>query len=187
MTATTAVIRCYGIRPTSPREAVERARQALRMGIRYQLANGGGGGRNPRAPTPAGPGGAVDCVGFTCWCSGFDRYQVDFEVGGYKGWVNTDSAILDADGPRVLFEPADLPRPGDWLVYGSHRENGKRVPGHVSLIVEVPADWQPGELFGRLRVIDCSYSRGGVAERSGALWNARGRVLRYRHYVTTAS
>lgn len=124
--------------------AVERARAAAARPARYVL---GAGGRDPRAASPLTKRNNVlgsDCVGFTSWALGHDRYQPEtFEL--YDGWINTDSLMLDARGARQWYEQIDVPEPGDVVVFPSIHRDGRRVRmGHVALVVEVPVGLPAG-------------------------------------------
>jgi hypothetical protein len=150
--------------------AVARARRIASKPSTYVL---GAGGRSPTASTPFtvrdGRLGA-DCVGFTSWCLGHDRYQPK-TFTTYGGWINTDSLMMDARGPRDWYEPVERPEPGDVVVFPSLRKDGKMTRmGHIGLVVEAPAD-MPEDVYGlpaverrrwllRVRVIDCAASSG---------------------------
>ena len=72
----------------------------------------GAGGRDPKASTPLTKrNGAVgsDCVGFTSWALGHDRFQPE-SFPYYDGWINTDSLIMDANGERSWYEPIARPK-----------------------------------------------------------------------------
>lgn len=150
--------------------AVERARRIAKQPSAYVL---GAGGRSPSAPTPFttrdGRTGS-DCVGFTCWCLGHDRYQPkSFTL--YSGWINTDSLMMDARGKQEWYEPIARPEPGDVVVFPSLRHDGHMTRmGHIALVVEVPAD-MPGDVYAlnaqarrhwltQVRVIDCAAASG---------------------------
>lgn len=179
------------IRPTSIREAVERARSMLgyrpanKRQIAYRLKGGFNGGHDPFAKHPArwspadsqreawSKTGAYtcDCAGFVAWCLGYDRYQPDSgfhnEGRGYK-YINTDSAIWasEAEVP-TWFKRLEYPEVGCLVVYGSKWRSGKRVRvGHVGLVTAVPAEWDPeNPQFDLLKVIHCS---SGNQRRFGA-------------------
>lgn len=162
--------------------AVERARRLTFKPSVYIL---GAGGRDPKAETPftkkEGKLGS-DCVGFTCWCLGHDRYQPStFPL--YDGWINTDSLMLDARGRRTWYTDVATPQPGDVVVFPSIHNNGKRIRmGHIGLVVEVPTGMPAGvwsrhdrrEWLERVRVIDCAGASGrrlrghAIAETSAA-------------------
>ena len=152
--------------------AVARAKRiAVSKPTVYKL---GAGGRNPKAETPFTVRDGVlgsDCIGFTLWCLGIDRYQPK-TFPYYDGWINTDSAIADAKGKKTYFEVVTRPQPGDQIVYPSIRKDGKMTRmGHVGLVVEVPSEWHPDFSFSlppkerkewlkKVRVIDCNASSG---------------------------
>ncbi len=120
-------------------ETAGRANAAVRYHrkVRYEL---GEGGRNPANPNCATSGRrhsiASDCIGFAAWCSGIDRYQ-PARFRTYGGWINTDSAIIDARGPGDAF--TEVPRwdavPGDWVVYPSRFRGLQK--GHVGVVARV--------------------------------------------------
>jgi hypothetical protein len=162
--------------------------------IRYRLKKYNGG-KDPNADHPAtwAPDWGVwccDCVGFTSWCLGFDRFQKGkFEP--YGGWINTDSMIQHAEGKGkngnvTWFEKIDAPEPGCLLVTRSKYKDGKRVKvGHVGLCVSILGS-SAVEWSGRyedVMVIDCSSSASkqkkmAITVKTGRLWRS-GVFLRY--------
>jgi hypothetical protein len=181
------------VRPTTAAEAVQRALYAAGSAgsqIVYQLLDGGGGGRDPWLPLPTSTG-RCDCVGFTCWASGFARHQADFVE--WEGDINTDAAIEDADHHQSYFIEQQTPQPGDWLLYGSVNRGhpGGRI-GHVSIIVEVPVGWRHEHGFKALKVVQCAAFQGrAIRLTDGAWWDGadragrplNSRILRPRKYV----
>ncbi len=157
--------------PTSRESAVARA--WLIAGTRPTRYKLGAGGRNPSAPTPFTVRDGIlgsDCIGFVLWCLGLDRYQPKV-FPYYEGWINTDSAIMDAKGKRSVFELIDRPELGSMVIYPSLWKAGKMIRmGHVAIVVEVPAEWPsklewsklaPRErtaLLKLVKVIDCAGS-----------------------------
>lgn len=118
------------------------------------------GGKDPTAPDPFirwVEGGvrrvSADCIGAAAWCSGFDRFQPQ-RFGFYAGWINTDSALMDARGPAECFVGLGRPEPGAMIVCRSG-SRGHRV-GHVGIVVSVPAEWDPADLgcWQALGVVD---------------------------------
>jgi hypothetical protein len=149
--------------------AVRRARLVATLGSTYVL---GAGGRNPDAPNPFTTRDGMlgcDCVGFTSWCLGHDRFQPG-RFAHYDGWINTDSMIADARGRRTWYAPIARPEPGDVVVFPSITRDGKRIRlGHVGLVVAVPDEFPEAFAFhwpdvtrrgwlARVRVIDCAGS-----------------------------
>lgn len=139
----------------------------------FYLLKGYNGGKDPNAPDPfdrwSKPGSAhvnrtADCIGGAAWCGGFDRYQPERFAHIYDGWVNTDSMLLDALGPRRCFKPLDRPVPGCFVVAPS-KSPGHRI-GHIGTVVDVPAEWDPDleDCWRRVRVVDVA-SRAGRANR----------------------
>lgn len=164
------------------RAAVARACAAAKQPARYKL---GAGGRDPLAKIPHTVRDGVigsDCVGFTSWCLGHDRYQPK-TFPRFGGWINTDSLIADARNERTWYERVSVPAPGDVVVSPSTYKDGRRVRlGHIGLVVSVPDDLPPDaffrpdrrELLARVQVVDCAAaaSRGAhaVAATTAAGW-----------------
>jgi hypothetical protein len=155
-------------------DAVARARRIAAKPSTYVL---GAGGRDPQASTPFTKRNGVlgsDCVGFTSWCLGHDRFQPEtFDL--YDGWINTDSLMADARGARQWYREVDVPAPGDVVVFPSLHAGGKRIRiGHIALVVEVPGDMPVGvwtredrrAWLSRVKVIDCA---GAAARRPYAV------------------
>jgi hypothetical protein len=146
--------------------AVERARRIATKPSVYVL---GAGGRDPKADVPFtkrdGKYGS-DCVGFTCWCLGHDRYQ-PATFTAYTGWINTDSLMMDARGSQQWYAAIKRPGPGDVVVFPSIVKDGHRKRmGHIALVVSVPHD-MPADVYAlsdterrswllRVGVIDCA-------------------------------
>lgn len=146
--------------------AAERARRIAAKPSLYIL---GAGGRDPKAETPFTRKDSqlgADCVGFTCWCLGHDRYQpATFPL--YDGWINTDSLLLDANGRQTWYARVSRPEPGDVVVFPSIVKDGHRERmGHIALVVYVPSE-MPGDVYTlsagarrawllRVKVIDCA-------------------------------
>ena len=152
------------------------------------------GGRDPKAPTCAsvwqdGNGKTwhtADCVAFAMHTVGASRNQKG-RFRTYGGAINTDSMLMDADGPRDLFVPLDLPQLGCLIVIPSIYKNGVRLkPGHVGVLVGgVPAE-KPDtlvELLAMLEVAHCSPSnrkRGdgrAIAITTAAVFGSRARFV----------
>ncbi len=188
--------------PTSVESAITKARLvAASSPTRYVL---GAGGRSPSAPTPFtirnGRLGS-DCIGFTLWCLGLDRYCPKV-FPYYEGWINTDSAIMDARGKKAMFEEIDRPELGSMVIFPSIRnKDGKMTRmGHVAIVVEVPAEWPSKTEWASLsprsrtallklvKVIDCNASPGRrILSRAvglttaAAMWDKPDRVwVRFR-------
>jgi hypothetical protein len=94
----------------------------------------GAGGTNPNQATPFTWKGAAygsDCVGFLMWCLGVPREHPSFPE--YKGWINTDSAMIDAGihptekgySTKAFFTPVERKDvvPGTIVVYPSIRSH----------------------------------------------------------------
>lgn len=140
----------------------------------YYLLKDHNGGKDPTADDPfdrwfeADATGRVferrtaDCIGGAAWCGGFDRYQPKRFAHIYGGWINTDSMLLDALGPRKCFEPLDRPLPGCFVVAPSHSPG--HVIGHIGVVVSVPAEWDPeiADCWRRVGVVDVASRGAGV-------------------------
>ncbi len=90
-----------------------------------------------------------DCIGGASWCAGFDRYQPDRFAHIYDGWINTDSALMDAHGPAKCFTDVRRPDPGTMIVCRSGSLH--HTVGHVGTVVgyklaewdaSIPACWE---------------------------------------------
>lgn len=145
------------------------------------------GGKDPTAPDPADrwskPGSTFvnrtsDCMGGAAWCSGFDRLQEERFGHLYDGWINTNSMILDASGPRRCFVPLERPEPG-CLVVCKSGSPGHKV-GHVGVVVSVPAAWDPSSraCWEAISVVDVA-ARDGRANRrtTGRGWFGTGALF----------
>lgn len=124
----------------------------------YYLLNEHNGGKDPTAPDPfdrwSKDGSAfvnrnrtADCIGGAAWCGGWDRYQPQRFAHIYEGWINTDSMLLDAQGPARCFEILDRPVPGCYVVAPTHAK-GFESCGHIGIVHAVPPEWDPD-------VLDC--------------------------------
>jgi hypothetical protein len=129
-----------------------------------------------------------DCVGAVMAFLKCDRVQLSppwpfyVDEGLGYGYVNTDTMIKDADGPRHLFEDATKngwkPYTGDIVVFPSKWGLLGRTPGHV------------GILSGNRKVVHCSPSNTrklghALAETDARVFLRRTdrRYLRYRHWI----
>jgi len=124
----------------------------------YYLLHEHNGGKDPSAPDPAdrwqNPGSTfvnrtADCVAAVAWGQGWDRYQPQrFNVPGYEGWINTDSARWEAANRGECFERIARPEPGAAIVYASdpqHHSHGIPV-GHIGGITAYHlAEWNPAD------------------------------------------
>lgn len=118
-----------------------------------------------------------DCSGFAIsYCWKLPRKRLGFNLGGgVQDWINSDSALQDARTKRVLFELAPTPRPGDLLIYPSVVRLGRRILiGHVSIVLDVPAEWDPGNpQYHLCKVAQCHGPNGfkpGVVYTDGSIW-----------------
>jgi len=153
--------------------------------IYYRLQDHNGG-TDPTAPDPATrwrtDGGLTaitcDCAGAAAWCSGYDRFQPQRFAHLYGGWINTNSMILDASGPRRCFVPLERPEPGCLIVCKSGSP-GHKV-GHVGVVVSVPAAWDPSSraCWEAIGVVDVA-SRASRANRrtTGRGWFGTGALF----------
>lgn len=156
--------------------------------VGYYRLKGYNGGKDPTASDPFDrwhlDGGeqtniTSDCMGGAAWCSGFDRYQPQRFAHIYKGWINTDSIIMDASGPRRCFAPLDRPESGAMIVCRSG-SRGHKV-GHVGVVVSYRAsEWSPyyAECWQAIGVVDIA-ARDGRANRrtTGRGWFDTGAVF----------
>lgn len=170
-------------RSLTPDEAVRRAKSMVGAPIGYVL---GCGGRNPKSNTPATTREfgteqrtGCDCVGFTAWSSGFDRFRHDFPY--YGGWINTDSALGQWDGHTWhpapgWFELLAAPEPGAWVCYPSidldHDGQRDRI-GHVGIVSDA-SGWTTAKWAG-VKVVQCSSSASrrtgrAIVETDATLW-----------------
>lgn len=149
--------------------ACARARRYLYdPSVRYVL---GAGGVDPTAGTPVAAHWksrivGVDCIGWALWCWGIARLQPTFPE--YGGYINCDSAIIDARHAAVWFELLERPERGALLVWPSididHDGDRDRI-GHVSMILDpLPAEWSPAtSRFAELTVAHCGASNSHLA------------------------
>lgn len=115
----------------------------------YYLLKDHNGGKDPTAADPfdrwphAGADGisrearTADCIGGASWCGGFDRYQPVRFAHLYGGWINTDSMILDAQGPEKCFVRLAAPVAGCFLVAHTGAP-GFTACGHIATLHTVP-------------------------------------------------
>ena len=188
------------IRPTTRREAIERAESmvgykpekpegapfdAKRQTIKYRLSKYNGG-KDPYADHPADWSYGLrtptsDCAGFVAWALGYDRKQIG-TFPKWGGWINTDSMIAEARQFGDWFEEISEPEVGCLLVTPSIYKGGKRTKvGHVGMVVEVPEVWD-GDTRS-LTVVHCSSrpkGRSAVKRTNGAFGATRGVLLRYK-------
>lgn len=141
----------------------------------FYLLKDHNGGKDPTAIDPFDrwnkPGETfinrtADCIGGMTWCGGFDRYQPQRFSHLYDGWINTDSMIEDAHGPRKCFHVLDRPEPGCFVVFASG--SAGHAIGHIGGITDVPTDWEPHavECWRGLGVVDMA-ARTGRGNRRG--------------------
>lgn len=166
--------------------------------IQYCMAQGKNGGTTPRSSSPASTWHdskgrsyhTSDCVGFALWCLGMDRWQPGISGRGafpeYGGWINTNSALTEArtdDRKDPWFTEGPAPTVGGLVVFPSYRRLGFRRPGHVGVVVEVPAEWDSSEkdCWRKLVVAHCHGPalKGPAIDRSHTdawrnHWNAMG-------------
>lgn len=178
------------LRPTTKAEAIARAKRLCGTAgarIRYRLADHQGG-RDPHADDCAShwhslikriPLATSDCAGFVAWCLGFDRYQPK-TFATYGGWINCDSALIDARANCQLFHAVLTPEPGDLVVFPSidlDRDGKRDRYGHTGLVTYVGPRWTPGA-WSMLRVAHCSslsdqrFDR-AIMETAGLVWARR--------------
>jgi hypothetical protein len=161
-------------------EAVVRAKEIAALPKSTYVL--GAGGRSPETPTPFtsrnGKLGA-DCIGFVLWAWGIDRYQPK-SFPFYDGWINTDSMLSDALGPKTTFDVVS-PRnvfAGCAAVYPSIWKKSKMIRmGHIGMVVNVPYPKILDQWYKDVTVVDCAAAlvrrvKGrAVGYRSAAIWN----------------
>lgn len=129
------------------------------------------GGKDPTALDPADRWSkprslfvnrTCDCIGGMSWVGGWDRYQ-ERRFPLYKGWINTDSMIMDASSrtPRC-FRRLDRPELGCYVVCASGSRG--HDTGHIGGVYKLPAEWDAAkrESWLGLGVIDVASRGGGV-------------------------
>lgn len=143
---------------------------------------------------------ASDCIGAVMHALAVPRRRPGFNVGRHSvvtGYVNTDSAIQDAQHEQDLFTlVTDRPQLGDLLCWPSifegeiikdpakRRRAGKRIRiGHISILVEVRAlewDWA-APAFDLVDVVQCGSVHTPAIHRStGRSWAGRDLFRRQR-------
>jgi hypothetical protein len=162
----------------------------------------GGGNYSPKAPrtavTVVVKGGkrivGIDCMGVVAYALKVPRHRPGYNRGSWSSvidWVNTDSAIQDADHERDLFEPVtDEPEPGDVLVWPSvyagelsspykGKSGERRRIGHISLIIRVRIgrwDWN-NPPYDKLDVVQGgSRHTPAIHTSTGAAWAGKQRT-----------
>lgn len=127
----------------------------------------------------------ADCVGGGAWCGGWDRYQEARFAHIYDGWINTDSAILDASGPGRCFVPIDRPEFGDHIVCKSGSLH--HAVGHWGVIVGYRlAEWDPAvpSCWAAIDVVNVANYKSGDSSparanrrTTGAGWTGTGALF----------
>lgn len=149
----------------------------------FYLLKDHNGGKDPTAADPfdrwSKPGEefvnrTADCIGGAAWCGGFDRYQ-QARFGFYSGWINTDSMLMDAQGPQRCFVTIERPTVGCFVVAPSHSPG--HTIGHIGTVVAVPAEWNPeiADCWKRVKVVDVASRGAGVRanrETTAIGWHA---------------
>jgi hypothetical protein len=156
-----------GVTACSPAEAVERALSMVGRLEPYVLGTGDYRPGKPDLPfTDKNGRTGSDCWGFAgAWCYKLPRHRPGFNHGHWASvtdWINTDSAIEDAEHQGELYEVVDRPALGDLLVFPSIRgPDGRRLRiGHAGIITRLCAEWDPKEpQYGELEVVQCQASR----------------------------
>lgn len=135
-----------------------------------------------------------DCSGFAiAYCHRLPRHRPGFNrtpTATVSDELNTDSAVEDALTQQTLFIPiiapslgiAQMPKPGDLLVYKAIRLPGHPYPwiGHVCLVVAVDPAFDPAHPDWRLvTVIQCFGGNGrkpAVEQTDGTFWRNHDQV-----------
>jgi hypothetical protein len=148
----------------------------------FYLLSEHNGGKDPRRPDPFDrwrkPGSTfvnrtADCQGGQSWAGGFDRFQPTRFSHIYRGWINTDSMIMDALGPQKCFVPLDQPEDGCFVVCATGTPGHEKC-GHIGGIPKAPAggfDRKDPKHWAALGVVDVA-SRG--KSRANKRTTARG-------------
>ncbi len=188
-------------RPCSATESVQRAlAMADAAASAPHIYDLGEGDYQPRSSLPLtfsernGGKLASDCIGAIMHALAIPRRRVGFNDGPWsvvEGYVNTDSAIQDAQHERDLFElVTDRPRPGDLICWPSiyegelikepskRRRRGARLRiGHIAEVIDVSRalEWDAAHpSFDLLNVVQCgSRHRPAIHRSTGASWLGR--------------
>jgi len=151
------------LRPASPAEAVQRARQLLaspgNAATGYMLGTGNYhpvtmGGRLIDVPWTqrTDDSGLVhigsDCAGLVCWAYKLPRTRPGYNRGIWatvSDDLNSNSMIEDADHAQELFRRVAAPEAGDVLCYPTIHLQGHTFIGHVALVIGVDraGAWDP--------------------------------------------
>lgn len=151
---------------------LDRARQACAIPTKYVL---GKGGMKPTREVPGNSEGQCDCSGFVSWCLGISRQTTNpFYRQLNGGWIETTAVAADALKPGGVFVKVEQPAPGDIIVWGDRRVNGRHTQGHIGVISAV-------EDGRATRVIHCSsgnFRRTGqaVQETSADVFHRNGAI-----------
>lgn len=156
---------------------VARALSRVGQPIKYHLEYPNGG-TDPTADDPEDyDTKGCDCIGFACWCGGFDRFQPG-KFPMYDGYINTDSMIEEAMGPGKWFTASDRPSVGCFIVGHTYRNKLlQRRIGHIGVVVDC-TEWNTKKLDG-IHVVHCSpynyqftSNKSAVWKTSGAIWSS---------------
>lgn len=161
------------------------AARALQLGAPdfvdgYYLLSEHNGGKDPTAPDPfdrwSNPGSTFvnrtgDCIGGASWCGGFDRYQPVRFAHLYGGWINTDSMLLDATGPRKCFEPLVAPVAGCFLVAPTGSPGFEKC-GHIITLHTVPDVFDIDDIACWKATLGCDVAALGAGKRANTTHDA---------------
>lgn len=184
------------------RRALEMVAAAATTPHRYFLSAGDyrpGSALPCTRPAKTAPKPASDCIGAVMHALQVPRRRDNFNLGSWSvvtGYVNTDSAIQDAQHEHDMFELALRPEPGDLLCWPSiyehelaadpkkRRRAGERLRvGHISIVVEVRAlEWDlAAPAFSLLDVVQCGSTHTPAIHCStGASWAGRDKFREQR-------
>ena len=146
----------------------------------YYLLTDHNGGKDPTAPDPfdrwSNPGSSfvnrtADCIGGASWCGGFDRYQATRFAHLYGGWINTDSMLLDATGPKKCFVALDAPVAGCFLVAPTGAPGFERC-GHIMTLHTVPDAWSIDDIATWKQLLGCDVAALGAGKRANTTHSA---------------
>lgn len=133
------------------------------------------GGTDPTAYSPEDPDTkGCDCIGFACWCGGFDRFQPG-KFPMYDGYINTDSMLEEAMGKGQWFTASERPTEGSFIVGHTFRNKlMRRVIGHIGVVVDC-SEWDTKGLNG-IHVVHCSPYNYQFTGNKSAIWKTSGAI-----------
>lgn len=133
------------------------------------------GGTDPEAANPEDyDTKGCDCIGFACWCGGFDRFQPG-KFPLYDGYINTDSMIEEATSTGKWFTANTWPTPGCFIVGHTYRNKLlQRRIGHIGVVVDC-SEWGTLGLAG-IHVVHCSPYNYQFTANKSAVWKTNATI-----------